>query len=454
MNKNILKIFVLGILLILCVTQTMRLWLGDMSSHNFLLTKSNTQNEVIVVPKMVWMNTGKFAYNIGEMRVASWWTLLEEIVSKAQGQRLNLEKEEKLSYEEILSMQGVVYEYGVPLSFNEIIGQPILKEDSNLKFKEMFVECGYNEHKTYLYLNSSDNDSLYKVIIPERLEQHQRAIENFKAVSNQVNMVAHQASMNANQKGYTKENVFFPLNSESSPIIYEKLSLYNPVQKETFEETVEALEPYVNQFFENPLLKEVEQAADGNIIFRENMKTSVRYTTTGVLEFNINKVSDANKMTDLEKLTKVQSFVDTCEGIPLYLREGLYLSGIKENTYKKETTYLFDYKYDEFPVLLSSRVKEKLGLEAMLEIVMKNDEIVRGKWSILKIDIDSEGSQSKGEFTKEFNQVVSQIYKDEDMINTGQSQVDYLECGYIIEDLETRLKFDWIVHYKNGDYYF
>lgn len=453
MRKNILKLIVLAGLIVLCIWQTTILWLGNMSSHNFLMEKSYIHNAIVTRPKAIWLNIGKLAYNIDENRGEDANLLMEELTTSMSSQKVKIEQISHMSYEDLFAMQGIIYEYGVAFSLDEIIGIAVTSDTSKIKVQYMFVDLSsYIGSNTYVYILGNTEEEIYKVTLPSKLELHHKTIEKINTSNASTNLLEYQASIISNQSNYIEGNVFLPLNNQKTPIIYEPLRLTNPFKEGDLKAQQKELEAYVNTFFNNPLLKEVKVTTEGSIIYSENMKTSVRYSPKGTLEFNISSKTEADKLTPLERMKKLNTFINECAGIPAYLKRGIYLRNIKEDQLNNEWTYQFGYKYDGFPIVLKENVKEELEIDAILELVIKNNQIVSGKWIVLEIDIDSEGGLNKGEFTIDFNTAIGNMdkeYNESEEIGLLQD----LQCSYIIDSLDQRLKFGWMARYNDDLYY-
>jgi hypothetical protein len=193
----------------------------------------------------------------------------------------------------------------------------------------------------------------------------------------------------------------------------------------------------------NPLLKEIDKKEDGSVIFSENMRAIVKYETKGTLEFNITSANEETNLTSVERLTMVMQFIKECTGIPDYLKEGIYLNSIinKGEAY----IYKFDYKSKGFSVHLTDEIKQQLGLDHILQITIKNNQIVSGKWSVLKISSNMTRPQ-KDRILRGFGEIIDNLYG----ISTSDTKpLDMLECKYIMDTTEGNIKLNWVAFYDN-----
>lgn len=447
MRKSIIKIIMLAMLSVLCVWQMVTLWLGDMSGHNFLGKNPGIYNRILVQPKTMWMNTGKLAYKIEENK-REYSILIEEFTSLIASHKKNIkvEEEKTRTYEELLSRQGILYEYDLGITLQELVGSSMDRVQEGLIIDQVFVDMSaYNEHITNLYFVGNHLKSIHKIIIYNRLSNHQKLVERFNNPEFTRGLIGYQPSITSNKKTNIKDNMFLPLNTSDNPIVYEVLYVSNPIEKAVGQEKMDVLESYVNSFFANPLLKQIDLREDGSVIFSESIGAVVKYEPVGTLEFNITSVREGPKLTSIERLMKVMNFIESSRGIPEFLKEGIYLSEVVSQG--EEVIYRFNYKYKGFGIHLTKKVKERLGLDNILEITIKNNQVSRGKWSILEI----ESYGKTGGVPRGFDEIIDGMY--EQHIGYKHEKLDLVQCRYIMNELEGKLGFNWIVQYQGRWYY-
>ncbi|MDF2614101.1 MAG: hypothetical protein K0S71_1887 [Clostridia bacterium] len=455
MRRNIVKITMLVMLVALCMWQIVILWLGDMSSHNFLGKRGAGNHVILVQPKAIWVNVGKLVYKIDGSR-NEYSMLINEISGLVVSgvKTSDIEKDADMTYEDLLSMPGILYEYDLELGLQELVGSDAEILKSDIGVNQVFIDMSrYNDHMTNFYLVTDDTRIIYAVTLYERLEGHQKIMERFNNPDATRNLVGYQPSTTSNKKQYIRRNNFLPLNTKEAPIEYDILQVSNPIENMSREEKIEELEQYVNSFFANPLLKEIDERQDGSIIFSENMRAIVKYEPRGTLEFSITSANEAAKLTPIERLTKVMGFVEACTGIPRFLKEGMYLSEIVNQG--EEYIYKFDYKYKGFTMQLTNPVKEELGLDHILEITIKNNQVIKGKWSILRIEPKESTDADSGDGTdtvpRGFDEIVDTMY--ELYVPDGYETLDAVQCQYIMSTTEGKMNLDWVVQYL-GDWYY
>jgi len=453
MRRNLVKVLMLVMLIALCIWQIALLWLGDMSSHNFLVKKDAIQNVILVQPKAMWVNTGGIAYKIDDSK-NEYNMLINELRSfVVKGvKNSEIDKDTDKEYEELLSMPGILYEYDLNLGLQELIGNRVADVPNNIAVSQIFVDMSeYTDNKTSLYLVTEDAQNIYKATFYNRLEGHQKIMERFNNPEVTQNLMGYQPSATSNQKQNIAGNNFLPLNTKEAPIEYKVLQVTNPIEENAGAEKINILEQYVNSFFDNPLLKEIDEKGDGSVIFSENMRAIVKYEPAGTLEFNYTSANQETKLTSIERLTKVMAFIRGCTGIPTFLKERIYLTQIVNQG--EESIYKFDYKYKGFSMQLSDAIKDKLGLDHILEITIKNNQVIRGKWSVLKIEEDARTNYGTAKVSRGFREIVDEMYEVYIKNKDANSPLEAVQCQYVMDTTNGEMNLKWVVLYQNKWYY-
>ena len=444
MKKNITRLMILGVLIVLCIWQTITLWLGDMSGHNFFADDTSSYEISYVRPKQIWGNVGGSIYKMAGYSEKE--NLLSELVTEIRKANLNIELSPKEEYSRLLyDSQGIIYEFGTELSIDEIIGKPLDVRGSKynaIKIKEIYVDLSTtNNYKSYVYLIDKEACVRQKITIENELRMAKGIIHLYSDKESMASHKLYQASItNINDSKFLIGNAIYPQMNSSMPQVGTVFT-WQPII-----ENIEGkeLENYVNHLFRNPSYKTKNTLPQG-IAFSDNLNISVKYHNVGTLEFKKTLVNNNEKLTDIEKLNKVNTFIQDCEAIPQVLSKGLYLESIQTNHETKETSYQFGYRYENgLVVLLSQEVKEKLGINAFLELVIKNSEIVSGKWMMLEPSL----AQEEINITTESIEAINQIYENSGLLEMQDFALDGLECAYIVKDIHQSVDFDWVGFYK------
>lgn len=456
MKKHISRMMILGVLIIVCIWQTITLWLGDMSGHNFFGGDATSYEISYLYPKEIWSNINGSIYKIegtndeAEMR----YKLLYELFGELRKENITIDLSPKISYAELLSSTpGIIYEYGTALTIDEMMGQNLKVSNSkynSIKMSDLYIDMSESDrYKVNVYFIDPNSDVSQKITINKLLDHHNEAIEYYKNIEAIGGIKTYQASiLSPNDSEMFKENIFYPLNNQGLPISYKTLTL-RPLIDEVHSEK---LENYVNDLFKNPAYK-TETPVQNGITFSDNLNVSVIYNNVGTLEFKKTLINDTEKSSSLEKISKINTFIKESKAIPEFLKKGLYLSEIRTDEETGETCYLFGYQYHNFDVVLSDKAKEELGVNAFLELAIKNSQITRGKWVMLepvsKTHSNRGQNSSVKAFQKESNEAISNILEQVEMKEETTFELEGLECAYIIEDIQEAMNFDWVGYYDN-----
>lgn len=452
MKSHIIRLSALGALIILCIWQTILLWLGDTSSHHFL---GNTISEVATQPKEIWVNNNGLAYKIDGDNDESRLGLITELSNEIRKGHYQLTDEDKYTYAQLLSRQGFVYEYGTSLNIEEIFGTTINKEGNKKVLDQvagLFIDISEGEkYRSYIYLIGEKQEIIKKLILEARLELHNRTIEHYSDETKTEGIKTYQASLLHME--YSKaflQNVFYPLNNHNMPMPYKSLKWQPIIIGETREEEAAQLEAYVNTFFKNPLYKEWA-VTDNGIVFSDSLNMNVRYSDVGVMEFKKLITGDAVKLSALEGLNKVNAFITDSPAIPQQLKKGLYLKEIVEDSEVGESIYRFGYRYEGFEVLLTDKARAELQIDEFLELAVKSNEVVRGSWLMLDLVEQEEGSYRQ--LSKEGKVAIEEVRQLCHITSLERMPLSYLECAYKINSIEESLGFGWAALYEDEWYF-
>lgn len=448
MRKNALKSIALVVLIGICFAQIASLWLGDASSHPFL-NENIIEQQVMLQPKAIWLSTGapyRIDKNKKECKV-----LLTELMSflASSISHAKVETSDITSYASLISKPGVLYEYGMGFTLEEIVGSKLEKYTNIDRIDKIFVEVSaYNENIVTIYFISESDQMMQKLIIHGTLALHDKIVESFIENDLFKQVTEYQPSITSEKQQFIKQNVFFPLTNKEMPLYYGILQVFNPIEQA--QDKMIALEDYVNSFFVNPLIKTVEPKQDGSIVFSENLKAVVKYRPVGTLEFNLPTSSEQIDCTSSEMIQKVLRFIEGCSGIPAYLREGVYLKNIAIKG--DEYTYEFGCKYNGLDLQLTSLMKNQLGLNELLEITVKNNRIIKGKWSILQIKPKINKEPIAGSIVNGYGEVIDKMYTKYGL-DSEKDVLDTIECAYVIDTLNGEIGAHWVATYKGRAYY-
>lgn len=461
MRKNIVRVLILGILIMACIGQTVKLWLGDMSGHNFFEGDYISYEESILYPKEIWSNVNKKIYKMDENNDENSMSfkILYELYNEIRKEELKVESAPKVSYEDLLSFRtGIIYHYGTRLSLEEIIGQNIKTANNksiNSRVKTIYVDLSDlnsgSGTQAYVYLidEVEEDERLvlkvtHKLTINNKLKFNNKVIDHFKEVAGDPDIKTYQSSLlTVNDSERFEGNVFYPVINDANPITYSQLRLLPLVEGVEDEE----LELYVNGILKNSKNQTTTILEDG-ATFSDNLNLSVKYSHVGTLEFNKTLKSELTKSTPVERMVNVTHFIANSEAIPRTLKKGLYLKEIQISEEIGEARYLFGYQYEGFDVTLSDEAKQQLNVADFLEITLKGKEITGGKWVMLEVAPADVTNSSFYEFSTSIDEAIGEIITKAGMTIEEGLRLRGLECVYRVEDIHKSIDLKWVGSYQ------
>ena len=449
MKQNFIRLGILMILIILCIGQTVQLWLGDMSGHTFFV---DTSQNILTQPKNIWMNYNGLAYRVDGSSNENREGMLMELMHIIKMNEYNIRRVSDVKYRQLLEDEGFVYEYALPLTLGQIVGtsiNPKGMKNEYINIMTIFVKSHKGDNKIYLI---DDKDKVcFSISFDEKMQLHDRINSYYTDSSEEINEKTYQASMlNSNYMNIFERNIFYPLDNTNSPFIYDALSLNNVIPS-NYNQKIETLETYVDSFFKNPDYKH-SYDMDSGYVFSDALDMNVFYNYEGYLEFN-QRYEKANiNVSKEEQLAIINKYIYSSKQIPNTIKQGIFLKEIKENDDTGEVRYRFGYKYNGFEVLLSERFIDGIGMDAFVEIGINENQIVYGKWIMKEIEIDTYRTKEKYNLTKEGYVAISDTEKMCNIDNLEEDKFSNMQCAYIVEN-DDKIDFTWATLYKGRWYY-
>ncbi len=452
MIKNMFKAIILGLFIVLCIWQTGILWLGNVSSLNFLpITK---KGGYFALPQGIWVNTGTYtlASPIKETK-NEYQRLVEELaITLEEGiKSTKIKKNLDTSYAKLLSSNGIFFDYATPVTLDQIVGVDIENDQGIERIDAVFVDIiGSRGDVLHIYFVDSENQLFYQGEFHGEFDFFNRIKEIYSNDEATASMFKYQPSATARVEDYIKvgKNCFLPTISEKTPLMYKVLTSFNPIEETIEEDRLSKLKEYVNPFFINPFIINPEYKNDGEIVFTDNMSLIVKYSPLGTLEYrNTSSYENRQPYTVTQSYNKAMKFVMDAKGIPQYIKEGMYLSDVKQNG--NDFTFYFETRYDGYKIEMREALKNKLGVNSFIEVNVNNGVVNRAKWIILDItpkEIYEEGILTDGYRETADKMFNKSIFKDKVLL-------DDLKCVYAMNSVNWDIHVKWIAVYDGVTYY-
>ena len=437
-------------LITLSMWQTSKLWLGNMPGLSFF-GKPLENNFKQIEPESIWLvpgAPGTLVYRLGEEN-REYQVVREEIEDsiKSHIKSGKIKEDKELGWKEIFEKKGILYQYPMPLTYGEIMGEDSTftpKDKSSIKdIDYIFIPLADNYRGiTKWELISTSQGKMITVEIQE-------AFESIRAFSDLLNdgvlnnKVKYQPTFS--MLGFDNKNIFLPISSTDMPIAYDVLEWYNPLENK---DDINKFNPYINHYFLNPLLKKEEVTSSGVHIFSELMEAVVKYYPSGVFEYsNISARKNSGKISRVEAYNISQNFLNKNESLSKEIKNTLFLSNVEEI----KTGYIFNYdmRIGGVRVYLSEDERERLGMDHMVQIKVEGNEVSKFRWNANELRAKNRTGYFKIKYTEAINKVLEYVARKNEL-NT--LVIDDMKWVYMVngpgEDVDIR----WIILHDDNWY--
>ena len=456
-KKERRKLVILGALILTAVIQTGMLWLGGMSGHNFL---KKTVKYAPIMPTNIWFvetsntNTGvagSLAYRLADMmgnEKREYERLIGELAKliETQGEKKPLKKIEGVDWSRLLSMPSVIYEYEFPIELSAILGKSrhTLIED-RIDYVFLYSKNKFEKEATLYFVNSEEN-FLYEMNIMGAFEDMEKIYKALTDDELKRHMIAYQPSATID-KVRLAGNSFLPTSSQETLLEYDVLTAYNPIDLSS-EEGYEVLESKINGLFVSPLVKE-RVYQDEKVIYTEDMKTLVVYRPEGVIEYlNLSPRNQQASTSVLKGYNVALEFLKRVQVLPKSVEGQLYLADVQQKG--PDLIYSFDMMYEGYRVQLSEKVKAKLGIESLVQVVVRGKDVIEAYFSTLEIEPKPLPPRA---LKTHYLEPIDQLYAFFDKQGIEEFMIDHLELVYFVEDIGQEIDMTWGAVYNHEWYY-
>lgn len=453
MIKNVFKAIILGLFIVLCIWQTGILWLGNVSSHNFLPIAKKVG--YFALPEGIWVvKTGSYtlAFPINETK-NEYKRLVEELaITIEEGiKSTQLTKASDTTYSKLLSGNGILFDYAVPVSLDQIAGVDLTPQQTTGMIDTVFVDMvDSGADFLHIYFIDSDNQLFYKGEFYGKFEFFTRIKDIYSNEEATANIFKYQPGATSGIKDYIKEEktYFLPAISMKTPLLYTVLTSHNPLEETAEEERLSKLKEYVNPFFLNPFIVNIEHKSNGDIVFADNISLIVKYSPSGTMEYkNTSSNEEGQLYTAPKSFNKAMQFIMETKSIPQYIKDGMYLSDVVQND--NDFTFYFETRYDGYKIEMREALKNRLGVKAFVEVNVSNGIVNRAKWVIL--DVEPKDVYEVQFLTDNYQEPV------EKMLSSRQVQdrllLDDLRCVYAMNAVNRDIHVNWMAVYNGTSYY-
>ena len=444
MYLNRLKNFIITFLIFLAIYQTTELWFGNFSTHSFFRLNSsiddiNIQKDTKYLMKSMLINTGdnKFIRKYNNISNSDYKKIFDKAIYLAikSGRTSYIEK---FDIKQILDKKSVIYNYDFNIKVEDMPSLFNVRANNINKIKEF---------DTIIIMPVVDNKQGVSTIFlsSETLEACEVKTYRESLTQDIIDFI--------NEFTTIEQKDFYYISSEESGIsLFSKnqfllkevgdkpninlIKATNPLEQDGGILLSES-EKYINVFFDSPLTK--NSSFINNTYTYNDDNIIVKYYPYGVLEYvqyksviNTNKEDSAYNIAlqFLEKDTNIKN--------EYYLKN-----------YKKEDnkiTFNFDYKINNFPIILSKEKQEETGMESMIEITIEDGVVSKYKRIIYDFSIEDSYVMLEKSFINAIDSFLLNNNKD-------IKNIDKMELVYVFDKVDVLTYIKWIINIENNIYY-
>lgn len=435
---------ILIILITLSIWQTGKLWLGNMSSLSFFVQSDKSVMEPIE-PESIWLvpgAPGTLVYRLGEEN-REYHSVRDEIEKNVSSYLAagKIKAVTEIDWKKTFERKGILYQYPMPLTYGEMVvsstaSQPKDKLDiSQIDYVFMPLSNDAAGYANWQLISSAEN----KLITVEVQGQ----FDNMKAFNDLLSKealsykVKYQPTFNLGS--VSNKNLFLPIASKDTPIAYDTLEWFNPLEGQT---DLNEFNPYVNHYFLNPLLKKEEVTKNKIYIFSELMRAVVKYYPSGVFEYSNIAISEGtSRVSRLEAYNIGRKFLKKNESINKELKNTLFLSKVEETD--RGYVFYFDMRIKGIPACFSQAERDRMGMDHMVQITVEGQEVRNFKWSAYELrpgTDDEKTAYFTVKYTDAINQVLEHVSSKKELETLI---IDDMKWVYLINGLEERVAVRW-----------
>ncbi len=415
---NKFKSLTITFLILLAVYQTNKLWFEGFSSHNFFYSILNTgyergsasatESEI----EYIAINNGSGKYLLTYDKNSMVQIRLD--LKKAVGAAVNkgrLSDYDRNMLKEDLKGRCIVVHYAFDMDRDIFKSLFDAEPNTYKKFDScLFTVSGADNLRAALFGSDNLEGVVYELEGYSDIQNITQIIDAGKIAEGSRYYIS---SVQNNYDVFTG-NEFIP--AQTGETYYYSISEDNPVNGDGAVD-VAALNSYVNNYFDNPVLK--WSSMDGDTYIFSDERRVVKYYPQGVMEYKVYYgYTDNEEEADFaEYLSAAEDFLSN----DVNLKNEVYLTDYiaSENT----ITFYFDYKLDNFTLSLSEDMKERTGLKSFAEVSVENGRVTGCK----RYTSDYQTTIKEPVYTdKTFLEVIDKV-----LYETGSEYLNGLKLGYL-----------------------
>lgn len=443
--KHKAKNFLITFLVILAIYQTLFLWFENFSSHSFFYTLKN--KITLANPKknldstieniIINLGTEKFLKQYNDILNYEYKNTFDQAIFECL-------KNGKYLYEKNFDFNYVLNNKSAIYNFSYLFNQKDLIEIFGLNFKNIPKNAEFDSIilvpnsfppttiKTILYNTNTNEAHIFKLNKPNLTENVYYTLDNFSYFENKI---LYNISSKKNGINLFKKNQFIPKLKEESSFI-NKIYFNNPIEQDGGI-LLSGLEKYIDIFFSNHPIK-WDTEINNTYTYKDD-NTIVKYYPNNILEY-INYNTSTIK--ELSPYTIALDFLKK----DINIKNEYYLKDYKK--IDNEYIFYFDYKINNFPIILSDNLKNKTKMNSMIEITVSENKVYKYKRIIYDFYIYKE----KSNWNVPFLYALDKIFEKRKSKNLIINNVDEIDLIYFFNE-ENEIDLKWQIKMGNETYF-
>ena len=445
MTKNSFINLLIVVLTSLAVVQTGGLWLSQTKSHNlfysavnnfFVVSDKTTEYYRPIDAETIAVGTGNNHYTLLHGNESK---KLRSSVKNAIGSAFEKGSENSSGSLDwmVLSGKNIVLDFPFSVSWGEFskgFSSSFSPEVAFDSFDTVVITPSYADNGTYVtFINKSEQMSVSIVTVDEKINSSLRTVIDETKTSDLAYISSAQSGFNI-----FKNNVFLPQWTEEK-YTYSPVNVINACSDSNGAVTMATVKKMVQPLFAASSI--AGSGIDENgIFFFTNDEIVVKYYPNGILEYFSYSKSDSSQ-TLASAYDACMTFIENDTSITT----DVFLTDAEAST--EGLIFRFDYSVNSMPVTFSEELKEEMGFESAIEVVVTNNTVKKYRKYACEFKEDTETELSASvDFLTEINRVITDYSENGEIL-----QVDNISlCYYVDKNNVSALK--WITNLGGKTY--
>ena len=444
-------------LVIAAVFQTGKLWLYSNDSYNFFYTifRNFDKNSIRYAGETYPIEPTEIFVGFGNKKFSKFYSNSDENGIYEQGVNAIFEifeqgrfsSQYKLNWEDILLYKNIMFKYAKSINISDFKYSFYKKYNDNDKIFlfdtiVIYPQMNYSSILKVIFINSQDNNCFEYSILDSKYAQNVYNIIE-KQQNEEIKLSNNITYISTKQSGFNifSNNTFVPQWS-GNEFYYNYIKRINPFESNNIF-SLNLLESYVDNFFENNNSKWIETDETGAYLFSDD-NVVVKYLSSGILEYyNYEPYENKFPQNFITSYSVAKNFLKTDSS----LRTDVYL--LDWNFNDDEITYYFNYTINNMPIIPSEIFSNIYNMNSCIEITVKNNNVKKYRRIAYNYEKDAKVSYINKEFIKAIDEAVMLKYqKDNEKFITN---VDNISLGYYMGNRDV-LKLRWFTTIEDKIY--